>query len=76
MAKQDMVVSGGGMTTITIELTEREVATIAAALRNWQTDALNEDMEEGFWAFFQAYPPLDGDQIDELSERLLRFAGL
>ena len=31
-----------------VELSHREVAQLLAALRNWQVDALNEDMVEEF----------------------------
>ena len=36
-----------------VELTDREVAQILAALRNWQTDALNEDLVEAFAGHFR-----------------------
>ena len=53
-----------------IELTEREVAQLLAALRNWQVDALNEDMVEEFAGHFKDHVPLDDDEIDGLCERL------
>ena len=57
-----------------IELDEREVAQLLAALRNWQIDALNEDMVEEFAGHFEDHEPLDDDEIDSLCERL-NFAG-
>jgi len=53
-----------------VELTEREVAHLLAALRNWQTDSLNEDMAEAFAAHFEEHEMLDDDEIDALCERL------
>jgi hypothetical protein len=52
------------------ELSEREVAHLMAALRNWQTDGLNEDLEEAFAGHFEDHAPLDDDEIDGLCERL------
>ena len=57
-----------------IELTEREVAQLLAALRNWQIDSENEDLVEAFAGHFEAHAPLDHDEIDALCERL-NFAG-
>ena len=57
-----------------VELSEREVAQLLAALRNWQIDALNEDMVEEFAGHFEDHVPLDDDEIDALCERL-NFAG-
>jgi hypothetical protein len=57
-----------------VELTDREVATLLAALRNWQTDSLNEDLAEAFSGHFEDYDPLDDFEIDALCERL-NFAG-
>ena len=31
-----------------IELSDREIAQLLAALRNWQTDSLNEDLADAF----------------------------
>ena len=53
-----------------IELSEREVAQVLAALRNWQTDAINEDMVEEFAGHFEDHAPLDDDEIEALCERL------
>jgi hypothetical protein len=53
-----------------VELTAREVANILAALRNWQTDSLNEDLEEAFAGHFEEHAPLTDDEIDDLCERL------
>ena len=53
-----------------IELSEREVAQLLAALRNWQIDALNEDLVDAFAGHFEAHEPLTDDEIDALCERL------
>jgi hypothetical protein len=53
-----------------VELSEREAATLMAALRNWQVDALNEDLEEAFAGHFEGLGMLDDDEIDSLCERL------
>ena len=53
-----------------IELSDRDVAQLLAALRNWQTDSLNEDMEEGFAGHFEDHAALTDDEIDALCERL------
>jgi hypothetical protein len=57
-----------------VELSSREVAQLLAALRNWQTDALNEDLGDAFAGHFEEHPPLTDDEIDALCERL-NFAG-
>jgi Ser/Thr protein kinase RdoA (MazF antagonist) len=57
-----------------IELTDREVATLLAALRNWQTDSLNEDLAEAFSGHFEEHEPLSDEEIDALCQRL-NFAG-
>jgi len=57
-----------------IELTEREVAQLLAALRNWQIDSENEDLVEAFAGHFEDHAPLDDNEIDALCERL-NFAG-
>jgi len=56
------------------EVNGREVAQLLAALRNWQIDALNEDLVEAFAGHFEDHAPLDDDEIDALCERL-NFAG-
>ena len=53
-----------------VEISEREVAQLLAALRNWQIDALNEDLAESFSGHFEDYEPLADDEIEELCERL------
>ena len=53
-----------------IELSDREIAQVLAALRNWQTDALNEDLAEAFAGHFEEHEPLTDDEIDALCERL------
>lgn len=57
-----------------IELNARDVAQLLAALRNWQTDSLNEDLAEAFAGHFEDHEPLTDDEIDALCERL-NFAG-
>ena len=52
------------------EVNGREVAQLLAALRNWQTDSLNEDLVEAFAGHFEDHAPLDDDEIDALCERL------
>jgi hypothetical protein len=53
-----------------IELSEREIAHLLAALRNWQTDSLNEDLAEAFAGHFEDHEQLGDDEIDALCERL------
>ena len=53
-----------------IELSEREVANVLAALRNWQTDSLNEELADAFAGHFEDHEPLGDDEIDALCERL------
>ena len=53
-----------------VELTDRDIAQLLAALRNWQTDALNEDLAEAFAGHFEDHEPLSDDEIDTLCERL------
>ncbi|MPZ51107.1 MAG: hypothetical protein GEU75_17720 [Dehalococcoidia bacterium] len=57
-----------------VELSAREVAQLLAALRNWQTDALNEDLVDLFAGHFEDHEPLTDDEIDALCERL-NFGG-
>jgi predicted transcriptional regulator len=53
-----------------VELSPREVAHILAALRNWQVDALNEDLADAFAGHFEEHEPLVDDEVDALCERL------
>ncbi len=53
-----------------VELSDREVAQLLAALRNWQTDALNEDLAEAFAGHFEDHESLTDEEIDDLCERL------
>ena len=53
-----------------VELSEREVAHLLAALRNWQIDSENEDLVEAFAGHFEDHEPLDDDEIHALCERL------
>jgi hypothetical protein len=57
-------------TPVQIELSEREVAHLLAAMRNWQIDSLNEDLEDAFAGHFEDHAPLDDDEIAVLCERL------
>jgi predicted transcriptional regulator len=57
-----------------VELSDRDIAQLLAALRNWQTDALNEDLADAFAGHFEDHEPLSDDEIDALCERL-NFAG-
>ncbi len=56
------------------EVSDREIAHLLAALRNWQTDALNENLTEAFAGHFEEHEPLTDEEIDSLCERL-NFAG-
>ena len=53
-----------------VDLSERELATILAALRNWQIDGLNEDLADAFCGHFMDHAALSDDEIDELCYRL------
>ena len=53
-----------------IELSDRDIAQLLAALRNWQTDGLNEDLAEAFAGHFEDHEPLTDDEIEALCERL------
>ncbi|HLF75979.1 MAG TPA: hypothetical protein VJB57_00675 [Dehalococcoidia bacterium] len=57
-----------------VELSDRDVAQLLAALRNWQTDSLNEDLADAFAGHFEDHEPLSDDEIEALCERL-NFAG-
>jgi predicted transcriptional regulator len=52
-----------------VELSPRDVAQLLAALRNWQTDSLNEDLADAFAGHFEDHEPLTDDEIDALCER-------
>lgn len=53
-----------------VELSPRDVAQLLAALRNWQTDSLNEDLADAFAGHFEDHEPLTDDEIDDLCQRL------
>lgn len=54
----------------TIRLTERELYTILAALRNWQMDSLNEDLAATYPSYFdEECRPLTAKMIDKLCAR-------
>ena len=53
-----------------VELNDREIALVLAALRNWQVDGLNEDLAETFAGHFEEHEPLSDEEIDALCERI------
>jgi len=57
-----------------VELSDRDIATLLASLRNWQIDGLNEDLADAYCGHFEEHAPLSDDEIDELCERI-NFAG-
>jgi hypothetical protein len=59
---------------VQVELAVREIVQLLAALRNWQTDSLNEDLVEAFAGHFEEHEALSDSEIDALCERL-NFAG-
>jgi hypothetical protein len=65
-----MTLIGEGGEPVKVELTDREIATILASLRNWQIDGLNEDLGDAFCGHFEERAPLSDDEIDELCERI------
>jgi beta-xylosidase len=52
-----------------VELSEREIEQLVAALHNWQIDAMNEDLVEAFLAH-HGETPMNDEEIDGLVERL------
>ena len=53
-----------------VELNEREIAQVLAALRNWQVDGLNEDLADTFAGHFEDHAPLSDEEIEALCERI------
>jgi hypothetical protein len=54
-----------------VGLTDRELATVLAALRYWQQDLLANEGEPPISEHFEGgNTPLDAEEIDELCERL------
>ncbi len=53
-----------------VELSDREAAQVLAALRNWQLDALSEDLVDTFSGHFEDHEPLTDEEIDALCQRL------
>lgn len=51
-------------------LTERELATVLAALRHWKQALRREHGRVAAWPHFDEHEPLDLNEIDELCERL------
>jgi hypothetical protein len=56
-------------TFVDVTLTEHEVALVVAALRNWQMDILDEDLEDAFMGHFRLHRPLSEQDIDSLCLR-------
>jgi hypothetical protein len=52
------------------EFSDRDAAQVLAALRNWQTDSLNEDLVDAFAGHFEDHEPLTDEEIDGLCERI------
>ena len=53
-----------------VELSDRDIAQLLAALRNWQLDIEEQDLVEAFSGHFEDYEPLSDEEIDDLCERL------
>ena len=53
-----------------IALSDRELATMLAALRYWQADVLEIEGAHKGEAHFEDYEPLSSEDVDELCERL------
>lgn len=54
-----------------LSISDREIATVLAALRHWQRTVIDPKFTEmPEYGYFYQEPPLDADQIDELCERL------
>ncbi len=51
-------------------LTDRELATVLAALRQWQMDWESNPEELADSVHFEKHKPLTSSEIDELCERL------
>ncbi len=47
-----------------VELSDRDIAQLLAALRNWQLDELNEYLGEAFAGHFEDHAPLSDEEID------------
>lgn len=55
---------------MTVHLTDRELATVLAALRYWQQDLAAHDDEGHIREYFNTVTPLSVEEIDNLRERL------
>jgi hypothetical protein len=53
-----------------IDLGDREIVQVLAALRNWQIDTLNEDLNSDYAQHFGGLEPLTDEEIEDLCERL------
>lgn len=51
-----------------VDLTRREVATILAALRYWQSNFNEKQLADIYADHFQSEEPLDPEEIDNLCE--------
>lgn len=55
-----------------MKLSDREIAQLVAALRNWQLDGINEDLRPAFYEQYDGSDaePLNDSEIDDLCDRL------
>lgn len=53
-------------------MSDRELATVLAALRYWQLNVIEDEVAEDLngHGSFEDHSPLDADEIDDLCERL------
>jgi hypothetical protein len=56
--------------SVQLSLNEGEAALVVAALRNWQLDIEQEDLEDAFMSHFRLHRPLSEQDIDLLCQRL------
>ena len=55
---------------MTVNLSERDVATVLAALRAWQFDLPEDDTPIAMDHFGDGITPLTADEIDDLCQRI------
>jgi len=53
-----------------VELSDRDLAQVRAALRNWRVDGLNEDLASIFERDFSEHGAMTDDEVVDLCERL------
>lgn len=53
-----------------MKLTDKELATVLAALRYWQDDLEENNGHPAILEYFEEVDPLSVDEIDELCEKL------